>query len=649
MSLLSDPRFAFGISAVLFASCAVLRGRRQPQKDAAVRERLFDLRDGAILDASLGGEQDCLLDQLEPASARRLAPALTGLEEEGTRFQQVCQCRDGRHLDIAGFVDGARARLSIFDVTAREQAAQLREARANSDVAEAARQSDILEHAPVLMWRTSPSGAVLWSNFERQIALGLHPGTLDLLARSAGGVDPAETPGRRRISVHPDGTQHPAWFEVTLAAAPDGNVLGYAIEADRIIRAEAALGRFVETLTETFAHLPIGLAIFDRDRELGLFNPALADLLRLDPAWLAGRPSLASFLNHLRERQSLPAQRDFRHWREQLVSLGRDGGTEEFAEVWVQPSGRTLRVVGRPHPQGAVAFLLEDITQAVTLEQQFREGMTLRAAALDAQPGTHMIFDVSGAATFTGANFADVIGGSVDLDKVRSPGGVHEMLRACRAQFGAAAIWDHLPAYVTGRTHGAERRPLSVPLRRDGHDAAVVELHPLPGGGTLVSFLPPPAQSVRSANSLAEAVQQALLQGRGVTEPADITIVLHDDGIGRLPCTQRDTVRRAVHNLLLVAVDCAPAGAAVDLSLARDGDAATIALTLAGMEPPPPELGKTLPVSLLRRYVDAIGGVVTLGGVDGHLVQVRVAQSALAQLPRSGPVALRDVATPNRG
>ena len=61
-----------------------------------------------------------------------------------------------------------------------------------------------------------------------------------------------------------------------------------------------ALRRFVETLTETFAHIRIGLAIFDREQRLGLFNPAFAELMRLDPAWLAARPDLPSVLEQLR-------------------------------------------------------------------------------------------------------------------------------------------------------------------------------------------------------------------------------------------------------------------------------------------------------------------------------------------------------------
>ena len=41
------------------------------------------------------------------------------------------------------------------------------------------------------------------------------------------------------------------------------------------------------TMTETFAHLTVGLAIFDRNQTLALFNPALVQMWQVEPAWLA--------------------------------------------------------------------------------------------------------------------------------------------------------------------------------------------------------------------------------------------------------------------------------------------------------------------------------------------------------------------------
>jgi hypothetical protein len=45
------------------------------------------------------------------------------------------------------------------------------------------------------------------------------------------------------------------------------------LAADSAVQAETALREFMQTLTKTFADLPIGLAIFDRSRVLADVQP----------------------------------------------------------------------------------------------------------------------------------------------------------------------------------------------------------------------------------------------------------------------------------------------------------------------------------------------------------------------------------------
>lgn len=70
--------------------------------------------------------------------------------------------------------------------------------------------------------------------------------------------------------------------------------------AEATLRAEATLQSFLQTLTrDFFAQLPIGLAVFDKDRRLQLFNPALADLTGLAVDFLSRRPTLLAVLDAL--------------------------------------------------------------------------------------------------------------------------------------------------------------------------------------------------------------------------------------------------------------------------------------------------------------------------------------------------------------
>jgi PAS domain-containing protein len=71
------------------------------------------------------------------------------------------------------------------------------------------------------------------------------------------------------------------------------------LDITEIVRAQQAQKNFVQTLTKTFVTLSIGLAIFDRNRQLMLFNPALIDLTALTADFLSTRPNLLTAFDKL--------------------------------------------------------------------------------------------------------------------------------------------------------------------------------------------------------------------------------------------------------------------------------------------------------------------------------------------------------------
>lgn len=207
---------------------------------------------------------------------------LEGLILYGAGFRHHGQRPDGTAFEILGEPRGAAAFLSIRP--ASEEIRALRgadtELRRAGDEARFLR--EVLDRAPVLAWTLGPDGQVGWAN----------AGYRDRFARSADGVLPdhhipdafshvlEEVPltpragsARRRVAVPglQDGEAH--WFELTQRPGPNGETLGFALEADDLVAAEASLRRFIETLTETFAHLPIGLAVFDKNAGSGCSTP----------------------------------------------------------------------------------------------------------------------------------------------------------------------------------------------------------------------------------------------------------------------------------------------------------------------------------------------------------------------------------------
>ena len=126
----------------------------------------------------------------------------------------------------------------------------------------------------------------------------------------------------------------------------------YALNVDTVVNAEIAQRNFVQILTKTFAHLSIGLAIFNRDRQLALFNPALVDLTDLPAEFLTGRPTIMCFFDRLRDNRTMPEPKNYANWRARVGTVVAAASDGSFRETWALPDGRTFRVTGRPHPDG---------------------------------------------------------------------------------------------------------------------------------------------------------------------------------------------------------------------------------------------------------------------------------------------------------
>ena len=109
------------------------------------------------------------------------------------------------------------------------------------------------------------------------------------------------------------------------------------MDVTEIVRAQQAQKNFVQTLTKTFATLSIGLAIFDRNRQLMLFNPALIDLTTLPADFLSARPNLLTVFDKLRDNQIMPEPKNYATWRERLAILVAAVTEGTYTEIWIYP------------------------------------------------------------------------------------------------------------------------------------------------------------------------------------------------------------------------------------------------------------------------------------------------------------------------
>lgn len=365
-----------------------------------------------------------------------------------------------------------------------------------------------VDHAPVLIWREDLAGTVTWANaaYLHEVEAQLPDETRWPMPRL---IDlPADTTGVRRAQIALD--DQVRWFDCHMQTASDHRTV-FAVPADNAVRAERSLREFVQTLTKTFADLPIGLAIFDRDRRLQLFNPALIDLTGLSTGFLTGRPTLYGVLDALRELRMVPEPKDFTSWRNTIATLEAEAASGHHVEIWTLPGGQTYRVIGRPHPDGAIAFLFDDITAEMAMTRRLKAELSLGAEILDGLDSAVAIFDADGRVLSANRVFDQLWG---DHEATTLRGHLEEWRRATDDSPGFQALRLALSANrgdapLSGLVASRDQRLLSWHVRL------------LSGGRRMVMFTPPIQPG--AVNDISRSLAPHQSEDDSVTEPRRMT------------------------------------------------------------------------------------------------------------------------------
>lgn len=340
-------------------------------------------------------------------------------------------------------------------------------------------------HYPV--WRVNSKGELVWFNKAYETlcdtVLGCKPGP-DCALFSPAYEIPIPTKKARRSLIVPE-TGKKLWFDLSVVQC-DGGTLIYAVDINAVVDAEVAQRNFVQTLAKTFAQLSIGLAIFDRNRQLVLFNPALIDLTALPADFLSARPTLMSFFDRLRDQRMMPEPKNYGSWREQLAELVEAAADGRYQETWSLPTGSVYSVSGRPHPDGAVAFLFEDITAEITLTRRFRSDLELGQAVFDRLEDAIAVFSMNGNLIFSNTAYQTLW--NVDPEKSFAQTAILDAVRVWQDQCMATPIWGDIRDFVATQDHRAEW--WAKITQRTG-EPLICSVHPIQSGATMINFTRP--------------------------------------------------------------------------------------------------------------------------------------------------------------
>ncbi len=460
---------------------------------------VFEFKDGQLVsasDAALNAITDAGLSEtaypqlLEKLG--RLFPDLTAriteVEEEGKAVElsklaesgpielRIDPIEDGVRLALLGH-DAPFADLKLVDLSRHEE--ETEELRILQELAEI---------SPVPTWRETSLGQIDWVNnaYRKLVEQSeLNGDGRDWppvrLFSSAHVASPGTTPRPRRSALKMnDGASR--MYE-TLSLGQGDRSVHFAIDATATALAEDSLRNFAQTLTQTFAELPVGLAIFDQARHLVMFNPALMELTSLKPNWLTAKPTLYDFLNQLREQRMIPERKDFKGWRDELVDLERSATKGTYLETWTLPTGQIYRVIGRPHPQGAIAFFFEDITSEMALTRKVRGEKKLQDDMLDAISDAVVAFDGQGKLRASNRLFAEMWGSDPCASK--EPMHIQDVIKLMQLRCHPSPIWGDIRDFCFQTSERAEWTG-SV-IHRDGRSLTAT-IQPLAGHITMISF-----------------------------------------------------------------------------------------------------------------------------------------------------------------
>ena len=420
-----------------------------------------------------------------------LAPKFENLESQLLRLPVdgtltlTSTTNRGRAILLQAEHGGGLTRISLVDLEKHTGLYALDPLSHRAMTDELGQLRDTVTHAPMLAWRENAAGDIIWANggylllagetlAEGQDLTWPLPRLFDRKATLQG-----HKGKRQSIAIPLKATR---WFDLHSKAESDGR-LSYALPADQVVGAETALRDFMQTLTKTFAQLPIGLAIFDSDRKLQMFNPALLDLTGLPADFLSLRPTLLAVLDALRDRNMLPEPKDYRGWRRQIVTMEKAAASGQFEETWNLTDGQTFRVVARPHPNGALALMIEDISNEMLRTRRYRADLELGQSVIDEMEEAIVVFSQSGNLVMSNAAYGQLWGDN-PAQKLENCS-VRHLSMQWRAASAPSAIWSEADDYVAtigDRTvWRAEARLL------DGRMLGC-RFAPLAAGATLVAF-----------------------------------------------------------------------------------------------------------------------------------------------------------------
>lgn len=426
---------------------------------------------------------------LEEDAQGELRDAIETLGGDGSLFSMTVPGPEGRVFQAYGKPAAGQAALWLRDVTPDAEANYNLTVRLTASEIERGRLGDLLDVAPMPVWRRGQNLDLVWVN--RAYAKAVDPAIgqdviadqieLDRDSRSLAerALETNEPQSEMRYVVV--GGQRRA-FDIRAVPMGDG-VASFAIDVTDVAETKRLLQQHIDAHEETLHRLPVAVAIFGPDQRLEFSNKAYAKLWDMEERWLGSHPSDGDILERLRETRKLPEQRDFAAWKRERLALYTNV-IEEREEHWHLPRGSTLRVTCQPHPFGGLIFIYADVTDQMALERSLNQLSSVQRTTIDHLSEALAVFGTDGRLKLSNKAFAEYW--RIEPKALADQPRFADVFQLCRRILPDETHWSMLTMLITGAA--PERRVSVDNLKCADEKVLSFAAAPLPDGSLLLTY-----------------------------------------------------------------------------------------------------------------------------------------------------------------
>ncbi len=350
---------------------------------------------------------------------------------------------------------------------------------------------EMMSRAPFPLWRMTSAGRINWVNNAYVDAVGAK-NVRDVLDKQIYLDDMAAEQAQKTLTrqervedmrnIVLSGQNKSTYVNLFPVS---GGAAGIAMDATEAESLRQTLTRHIRAHDEMLNAMDEAIVIFGADKRMSFHNNAFAALFQIDEGWFRDRPAHSDWLDHMRERDLLPAKSDYAAWKREELALYTEWPEENPDELWALPDGRTLRLVRMRDPHGGISLLFSDMTDSMTLKSQLGTLINVQKATLDKLSEGIAVFGTDGRLKISNAAFAKLW--NIPEENMKDNPRFSELIEQSLPLYRETAFWDDLKARATD-PNPEIRRHVDGEIERTDNRKLTWLSRPLPDGATLIAF-----------------------------------------------------------------------------------------------------------------------------------------------------------------